>query len=114
MSWSLFLPLVLGAFAYAVVSVVAGVISGRGNEAGAERARDYGFLLLLAIGAWIVILVLVALINKPNSVGDMLIIMLVVVAFFAILLLVFFGISQLIGAVGRGTTRRRRVTTDDL
>ena len=114
MSWSLFLPLVLGAVAYGVISVVAGVISGRGNEAGAERARDYGFLLLLAIGAWIVILVLVALINKPNSVGDMLIIMLVVVAFFAILLLVFFGISQLIGVVSRAMTRRRRVTTDEL
>jgi hypothetical protein len=113
-SWSLFLPLVLGAVAYGVISVVAGVISGRGNEAGAERIRDYGFLLLLAIGAWIVILVLVALINKPNSVGDMLIIMLVVVAFFAILLLVFFGISQLIGIVGRGMTRRKRVTTDEL
>jgi Kef-type K+ transport system membrane component KefB len=113
-TWGLFLPLVLGAVAYGVISVVAGVISSRGNQAGAERVRDYGFLLLLAIAAWIVILVLVALINKPNSVGDMLIIMLVVVAFFAILLLVFFGISQLIGMVSRGMTRRKRVTTDEL
>jgi hypothetical protein len=113
-SWGLFFPLVLGAVAYGVISVVGGVIGSRGNLAGAERVRDYGFLLLLAIGAWIVILVLVALINKPNSVGDMLIIMLVVVAFFAILLLVFFGISQLIGIVSRGMTRRRRVTTDEL
>jgi Kef-type K+ transport system membrane component KefB len=113
-SWSLYLPLVIGAFAYAAVSAGAGVLSGRGNEAGAERVRDYGFLLMLAIAAWIVILVLVALINKPNSVGDMLIIMLVVVAFFAILLLVFFGISQLIGVVSRNMTRRRRVTTDEL
>jgi Kef-type K+ transport system membrane component KefB len=113
-SWSLFLPLVLGGFAYGAISVVAGVMSSRGNEAGAERARDYGFLLMLAIAAWIVILILVALINKPNSVGDMLTIMLVVVVFFAILLLVFFGISQLIGVVSRGMSRRRRVTTDDL
>jgi Kef-type K+ transport system membrane component KefB len=113
-TWSLFFPLILGAFAYAAISVVAGVMSSRGNEARAERARDYGFLLLLAIAAWIVILILVALINKPNSIGDMLIIMLVVIAFFAILLLVFFGISQLIGVVARGMSRRRRVTTDDL
>jgi Kef-type K+ transport system membrane component KefB len=113
-SWSLFLPLIVGGFAYAAVSVVAGVISSRGNEAGAERARDYGFLLLLAIAAWIVVLVLVALFNKPNSVGDMLTIMFIIVSSFAILLLVFFGIAQLIGAIRRGMTRRRRVTTDEL
>jgi len=114
MSWSLFLPLILGGIAYGTISVVAGVMSSRGNEARAERARDDGFLLMLAIGAWIVILVLVALINKPNSVGDMLTIMAVVVAFFAILLLVFFGVSLLIGAAGRLMSRRRRVTTDEL
>jgi hypothetical protein len=113
-SWSLFVVLILGAFGYAAISVVAGVMASRGIEAGAERARDYAFLLLLAMGAWIVILVLVSLINKPNSVGDMLTIMAVVVAFFAILLLVFFGISLLIGAVSRGMARRRQVTTDKL
>jgi Kef-type K+ transport system membrane component KefB len=114
MSWSLFLPVLLGALAYGVISVAAGVMSSRGNEQGAERARDFGFLLLLAIAAWTVILILVALINKPNSVGDLLIIMAVIVAFFVILLLVFFGLSQLIGAVSGLMSRRRRVTTDDL
>jgi hypothetical protein len=114
MTWSLFLPVLLGAVAYGVISIVAGVISSRGNEPGAERVRDYGFLLLLAMGAWIVVLVLVALINSPNSVGDLLIIMAVIVAFFVILLIVFFGLSQLIGMLSRLMTRRRRVTTDEL
>jgi Kef-type K+ transport system membrane component KefB len=114
MTWSMFLPLILAGIAFGVTSMVAGVIGNRGNDAGAERARDYGFLLLLAIGAWTIILLLVSIFNKPNDVGDMLIITLVIVVFFALLLLVFFGISLLVGALGRQTSRRRRVTTEDV
>ena len=36
-------------------------MAGRGNEAGAERLRDAGFLLLLAVGAWMVVLLLAGL-----------------------------------------------------
>jgi hypothetical protein len=114
MTWSMFLPLILGGIAFGLTSVVAGVMASRGNDAGAERLRDYGFLLLLAIGAWTIILLLVSIFNKPNDVGDMLIITLVIVVFFALLLLVFFGISLLMGALGRQTSRRRRVTTEDV
>jgi len=114
MSWSMFLPLILGGVAYGVVSVVAGVMSSRGNEHVAERARDYGFLLLLAFGAWTIILLLVSIFNRPDDVGDMLIITLVIVVFFALLLVAFFGISLLIGALGRQTSRRKRVTTEDV
>lgn len=112
MTWSMYLPLILGGLAFAVISIVASVIDGRGNAERAERWRDYGFLLLIAFGVWTVILLLVAIFNKPNSVGDMLIITLVIVVYFALLLVVFFGISLLAGAVGRSTGRRRRITTD--
>ena len=37
-----------------------------------------------------------------------------VVVFFALLLLAFFGISLLVGAIGRQTSRGKRVTTDEL
>jgi hypothetical protein len=114
MTWSMYLPLILAGIAFGVISVVAGVMASRGNDDGAERLRDYGFLLLLAIGVWTIILLLVSIFNKPNDVGDMLIITLVIVVFFALLLLVFFGISLLIGAIGRQTSRRRRVTTEDV
>jgi hypothetical protein len=114
MTWSMFVPLILAGLAFGVMSIVAGVMDSRGNSEGAERWRDYGFLLLLAFCAWTVILLIVAIFNKPNSVGDMLIITLVVVVFFSLLLLVFFGISLLVGALGRRTDRRRRVTTDEL
>jgi hypothetical protein len=110
----MFLPLILGGIAFGVFSVVAGIISSRGNDAGAERVRDYGFLLLLAIGAWTVILLIVSIFNEPDDVGDMLTITLVIVVFFALLLLAFFGISLLVGALGRMTSRGKRVTTDEL
>jgi uncharacterized membrane protein YbhN (UPF0104 family) len=114
MSWSMFLPVILGGVAFGIVSVVAGVTSSRGNEPGAERVRDYGFLLLLAIGAWTIVLLLVSIFNEPDDVGDMLVITLVIVVFFALLLLAFFAISLLFGALGRRTSRGKRVTTDEL
>jgi hypothetical protein len=112
--WGLYFPLILAGALFAIVSIVAGVMSGRGNEQGAERVRDYGFLILIASGAWVVILLLLALIDQPDDVGDMLTITIVIVAFFVILLLVLFGLSLLVGRLGRGTSRRRRVTTDEL
>ena len=114
MEWSLFLPLIRAGLLYGVISIVAGVTSSRGNDEGAERVRDYGFLLLLAIGAWIVVLILVSVVSEPDDVWDMLVITLVIVAFFVILLLVFFGISVLLGGLRSATSRRRRVTTDEL
>ena len=114
MSWSMFLPVILGGVAFGVTSVVAGVMSSRGNDAGAERVRDYGFVLLLAIGAWTLILLIVSIFNEPDDIGDMVTITLVIVVFFALLLLAFFGISMLVGAVGRRTSRGKRVTTDEL
>jgi len=114
MEWSLFLPVILAAIAYGVISSVAGVISGRGDNERAERVRDWGFLLLLAMGAWTVILLVISIFNEPNDVGDMVTITLVIVVFFALLLLMFFAISLLVGAIGRSTSRRSRVTTDEL
>jgi hypothetical protein len=113
-SWSLFLPLLFGAIAYGVLSVVAGLTASRGNDANAERVRDVAFLLLLAMGAWTVVLFLISVFDRPDDIGDMFIITFVIVAFFALLLLVLFGLSVVIGAAGRLMSRRRRVTTDEL
>jgi hypothetical protein len=114
MTWSMFLPLIVGGILFGVISAVAGVVANRGNDERGERLRDYGFLLLLAMSAWTLILLLVSIFNKPNDVGDMLIVTAVIVVFFALLLVVFFGISVLMGALGRQTSRRRRVTTEDV
>jgi hypothetical protein len=113
-TWSMFLPLLLGGLAFGVVTVVGNVIDNRGNTERAERWRDYGFLLMLAFAVWTVILLLVSIFNKPNSVGDMVTITIVIVVFFAVLLVVFFAISLLAGAVGRAMDRRKQVTTDEV
>jgi hypothetical protein len=114
MSWGLYFPLIVAAAVFAVLSASAGVMAGRGNEDGAERLRDVGFLIVVAGGAWVVVLLLLALIDQPDDIGDLLLITIVIVAFFVILLLVLFGVSLLVGRLGRGASRRRRVTTDDL
>jgi hypothetical protein len=114
MSWGLNFPLILAAAVYGIISASAGVMAGRGNEVRAERLRDAGFVLLVAAGAWVVVLLLLALIDQPDDIGDLLLITLVIVAFFVILLLVLFGLSLLVGRLGRGASRRRRVTTDEL
>ena len=114
MSWGLYFPLILAAAVFAIITASAGVMAGRGNEAGAERLRDGGFVLLVAAGAWVIVLLLLALIDQPDDIGDLLLITIVIVVFFVILLLVLFGVSLLVGRLGRGASRRRRVTTDDL
>jgi hypothetical protein len=112
--WGLYFPLIVAGALYGIVSIAAGVMSGRGDEQRAERLRDYGFVILMASGVWVVILLLLALVDQPDDIGDMLTITIVIVAFFVILLLVLFGLSLLVGRLGRGTSRRRRVTTDEL
>jgi Kef-type K+ transport system membrane component KefB len=114
LTWGLYFPLILAAAAFAICSISAGVMAGRGNESGAERLRDIGFVIVLLGGVWVVVLLVLALISQPDDIGDLLTITLVIVVFFAILLLVLFGLSLLVGRVGRGTSRRRRVTTDEL
>lgn len=114
LTWGLYFPLILIAIAYGVVSAAAGVMSGRGNDEGAERARDVAFLILALGGVWVVILTVLALISQPDDIGDILIITLVIVVFFAILLIALFGLSILTGRISRGASRRKRVTTDEL
>jgi Na+-driven multidrug efflux pump len=114
MSWSLFLPVILAGILYGAISIAAGIVSSRGDEERAERVRDYGFVVLMAVSAWTVILLIISIFNKPNSVWDMVVITLVIVVFFALLLIAFFAISLVFGALGRMTSRRRQVTTEDL
>ena len=112
-SFSLLVPLIVVAVAFATLSVAAAVVSGRGNEAGAERLRNVGFLVLLLAGAWIVVLLVMSLVSEFEEIWDMITIVLVIVVFFALLLLALFGLSLLFGWVGAGS-RRRRVTREDL
>jgi len=114
LTWGLYFPLILAGVAYAIAAIAAGVMAGRGNEAGAERVRDAGFMLLLAAGVWVVVLLLLALFSEPDDLWDMVMITLVIVGFFVLLLLALFGISLMVARIGRTMARRRRITTDEL
>jgi hypothetical protein len=113
-SFSLWVPLLFAGIAFAVLRVAAGIMAGRGREAGAERLLDLAFLLVLLGGVWVVILVLITLVDMPDEVWDMVVITLVVAVFFVLLLLAFFALSLLFGAIGRAVSRRKRVTTSEL
>jgi threonine/homoserine/homoserine lactone efflux protein len=114
LTWGLYFPLILAGAAYAVAAVVANVTASRGGESRAERVRDGAFLLVVAAGVWVFVLLLLSIFSEPDDLWDMLTITLVIAGFFAILLIVLFGISLLIGQVGRTTARRKRVTTDEV
>ena len=77
------------------------MVSGRGNQAGAERLRDIGFLVILLAGAWVVVLLVLSLVSEFEEIWDMITIVLVIVVFFALLLLALFGLSLLFGGSAR-------------
>jgi hypothetical protein len=113
-SFGLFVPLILAAAAFAILSVAATVVSGRGNEPGAERLRDVGFLVVLLAGAWIVVLLVLSLVSEFAEIWDMITIVLVITVFFALLLGALFGLGLLVGRIGGTRSRGKRVTTRDL
>ncbi len=113
-SFSLFLPLIIAAAVFGALSVAAAVLSGRGNEAGAERLRDVGFLVILLGAAWIVVLLVLSLASEFEEIWDMITIVLVITVFFALLLGALFGLALLFGKINSSRTRSRRVTTKDL
>jgi hypothetical protein len=88
-------PVVFAALIYAVLYVIGNVLEGRGDPR-AETVRDLGFGLILLSGAYTVVLLLMALIQKPNLVGDMLLIIAIIVAFFALLVLLLYAVFELL------------------
>jgi hypothetical protein len=101
--YALFQPLVFGAILYVVLFVAAAVLDARGAEERAEGLRDISFLIVLLAAAWVVVLVLVALVDVPGLIVDLLTIIAVIGVFFGLLLFAFFGVFELM--IGRGPRR---------
>ncbi len=97
-------PLVVAGAIYAVLYVIGNVLDGRGNPRG-ETVHDLGFGLILLTGAYSVVLLLLALVQKPTLVGDMLLIVAIIVAFFALLVLLLFALFELLLPRLRGGQR---------
>jgi hypothetical protein len=114
LEWGFYLPLILAAFAFGASAIVAAVMSSRGNEERAESVRNGGFVLLLLAGAWVIVLLLMSIFSQPDDLWDMVVITFVIVAFFALLLGVLFGISLVVRRISGLSSRRKRVTTDEV
>jgi hypothetical protein len=87
--------LLLPAALYVVLYIAGNVLEGRDSPA-AEGVRDAGFLLILVTAVYTVVLTLMALIQKPGLVGDMLLIIAILVGFFALLVVFLFAVFELL------------------
>ena len=100
LAWSLYVPLLLAAALFAIISITSAVVRSRGNDAGAEKLLDVGFVVALAAGIWTLVLLVFAILDEPDDIWDMVLIVVVVGAFFGILLTVLFGVFELIFSRG--------------
>jgi cytochrome c biogenesis factor len=110
LSSSLFTPLVVLLLIYAAVYAAGQAMSG-------DRARavlDGSFALLLLIGAYTVVLLILAVAQKYNLVGTLIGVIAVVIIFFGLLGVVLLGVFDLgFARLGRARAERRRTAQSD-
>jgi hypothetical protein len=103
---AMFTPLVVVLVGYAVLSIMAGRASANEDRASAERYSTIGFALVLVSAAYVLVLLISAVVSYPSRVYDMLIILVVVGIFFGVLLFLFFVIAEILpSALRRGRER---------
>jgi hypothetical protein len=93
---AMFTPLVVVLVGYAVLSIMAGRARAKEDRASAERYSTIGFALVLVSAAYVLVLLISAVVSYPSRVYDMLIILVVVGLFFALLLFLFFAIAEIL------------------
>jgi cytochrome bd-type quinol oxidase subunit 2 len=106
---ALFSPVYLLGLATVILILVGQVLTSRGRGELAEKLSDLGFGLALLTGAYIVVLLLIALISQPNLIYDAAVNIVIVALFFLVLLVALFGLFELIFSRRR---RRKRVTPE--
>lgn len=105
LSWSLYLPVFVLFALYAAIQLLAPIAARRDDDA-RERLLDVGFIVALVSAAYVVLLLIIALVSLPDIVLDAITVIAVIVVFFGVLLLAFFSIFELVFA--RGARRARR------
>ena len=100
LAWSLYVPLLLAAALFAIISIASAVVRSRGNDASAEKLLDLGFVVAVVAGIWTLVLLVLAIFDEPDDLWDMVLIVVVVGAFFGILLTLLFGVFELIFSRG--------------
>ena len=92
-----------------VILVVTGqVLTSRGRGETAEKVADIGFGLALLTGAYVLVLLIIALIGNSALIYDAVTNIVIVALFFLVLLIVLFGLFELLPS----RRRRKRVTPE--
>jgi cytochrome bd-type quinol oxidase subunit 2 len=105
---ALFTPVYLLGLA-AVILILAGqVMTSRDRGELAEKLGDLGFGIALLTGAYVLVLLLIALISEPNLIYDAAVNIVLVALFFLILMIALFGLFELLFS----RRRRKRVTPE--
>jgi cytochrome bd-type quinol oxidase subunit 2 len=105
---ALFSPVYLLGLATVVLILAGQVLGSRGRSELAEKLADLGFGLALLTGAYVVVLLLIALISEPNLIYDAAVNIVIVALFFLVLLIALFALFELVFS----RRRRKRVTPE--
>jgi hypothetical protein len=93
---AIYTPLVVLIVGYGLFSILSGRALGHEDRAAAERNATIAFGLVLVAAVYVVVLLITALIQYPNRMGDMLIILVVIGVFFAVLLFVLLLLTEVL------------------
>lgn len=110
LSTGLYVPLLIGTILYVLLLVAATVLENR-DDRRARTLGDLAFVVLLLLGIYTVVLLIAALASEFKLILDMLQIVAIVVVFFALIVVLLFGVTQLLGLLGRTMKRKKRITT---
>ncbi len=110
LSTGLFAPLLFGTIVYVLLLIAATVLENR-EDARGRTIGDIAFVVLLLLGVYTLVLLIAALAGEFNLIVDMLEIVALVVVFFALIVVLLFGVTQLLGLLGRTMKRKKRITT---
>ena len=105
---ALFTPVYFLALATVILILVGRFLATRGRGEPAEKLSDLGFGLALLTGAYVVVLLLIALVSEPDLIYDAAVNIVIVALFFLIVMGALFGLFELIFS-RRG---RKRVTPE--
>lgn len=99
LSFSLYAPLIFLGLVCLALFIAAQVVGSREGSL-SSKLLDLTFGVALLGGAYVVVLLLIALVSEPDVIYDIVVIMLIVGVFFAVLLLLLFGLFEAIFSRG--------------
>ena len=80
---------------YVLLYIAGNVLAARENPTG-ETLHDIGFGVIALAGVYALILTVIALVSRPNLMGDLALTIIIIVAFFALLVVFLYAVFELL------------------